>query len=254
MKETVILHIPHSALAIPRDILPQFTCPPQVLARNLIALTDWKTDELFDAPGFENRLVFPVSRLACDPERFRADADESMAARGMGAVYTRDAWRRQIRTVSPAQREAILERYYDPHHRALEQMARRILLQYGCCTVLDCHSFPPVPLPYEPVQQFPRPDFCLGTDPLHTPPHLTAAMRAFLEKRGYTVALDTPFAGTLLPLTLLGRAGLCGVMVEVNRGLYMERTALRKTARWAETQETVRGLLEIAAGAERRPG
>ena len=247
MKENVILHIPHSALAVPRDILPQFTCPPPILAQNLLALTDWKTDELFAAPGFANRLVFPVSRLVCDPERFRDDRDESMAARGMGAVYTHDAWCRPIRTASAAQREEILARFYDPHHRALEQMTGRLLARYGSCMVIDCHSFPQVPLPYEPVQIFPRPDFCLGTDPAHTPPQLAAALTDYLEKRGYTAALDTPFAGTLLPLALLGSAGLCGIMIEVNRGLYMEQGRLQKNAGWRRTKETLGGLLAILA-------
>jgi N-formylglutamate deformylase len=247
MKEAVILHIPHSALAVPRDILPQFTCPPQILAENIRALTDWKTDELFCVPGFANRLVFPVSRLVCDPERFRADRDECMAARGMGAVYTHDAWRRRIRTATAAQREEILERYYDPHHRRLEQMAGRILAQYGSCMVIDCHSFPQAPLPYEPVQDVPRPDFCLGTDPEHTPPQLIAAIADYLETRGCTAALNTPFAGTLLPLALLGSPGLHGIMIEVNRGLYMEPERLQKNAGWDRARETVAGVLAIAA-------
>lgn len=213
----------------------------------MLALTDWKTDELFDVPGFSNRLIFPVNRLVCDPERFRDDCEESMVLRGMGAVYTHDAWRHKIRTASDAQRELLLKTYYDPHHQALEQMSRQVLAQYGCCLVLDCHSFPEFPLPYEPVQVYPRPDFCLGTDPAHTPPVLVERMTAFLQERGYTVSLNTPFAGTLLPLSLMDNPHLFGIMIEVNRRLYMKSNVFCKNYRFPQTKQTLSKLVQLAA-------
>jgi hypothetical protein len=52
-------------------------------------MTDAFTAELFPPSALEaQRFVFPVSRLVCDVERFPHDADEPMAARGMGAVYS----------------------------------------------------------------------------------------------------------------------------------------------------------------------
>ena len=55
-------------------------------------MTDWYTDELFDF-GFGDRLVYPVSRLVCDPERFRDDEREEMAQIGnaKAAQIVRDA-------------------------------------------------------------------------------------------------------------------------------------------------------------------
>ena len=53
---------------------------------------------LFDAPEITTaRVVFPVSRLVVDPERFLYDAHEPMAARGMGAVYEQTADLRPLR-------------------------------------------------------------------------------------------------------------------------------------------------------------
>jgi hypothetical protein len=55
-------------------------------------MTDAHTDELFPVTPFEaERVVFPVSRLVCDVERFSSDEDEPMASRGMGVFYTRTA-------------------------------------------------------------------------------------------------------------------------------------------------------------------
>lgn len=50
-------------------------------------MTDHHTDELFlDAVSGTASLVFSVSRLVVDPERFERDDMEPMAARGMGLL------------------------------------------------------------------------------------------------------------------------------------------------------------------------
>ena len=54
-----------------------------------MVMTDAFTDELFDLGDTANKLVFSVSRLLVDPERFEDDDVEPMAGRGMGAVYTK---------------------------------------------------------------------------------------------------------------------------------------------------------------------
>jgi hypothetical protein len=48
-------------------------------------MTDAYTDELFPVTPVEaGRVVFPISRLVCDVERFSSDEDEPMAVRGKG--------------------------------------------------------------------------------------------------------------------------------------------------------------------------
>jgi N-formylglutamate amidohydrolase len=61
-------------------------------------MTDAFTDELFAPTSFEAaRVVFPVSRMVCDVERFPDGADEPMALRGMGAVYVKTTDGRPLR-------------------------------------------------------------------------------------------------------------------------------------------------------------
>jgi N-formylglutamate amidohydrolase len=59
---------------------------------------------------------------------------------------------------------------------------------------------------------------CLGTDPFHTPPELTAAARAAFGD----VALDTPFAGCYIPAEFHGRdPRVNALMLEFRRDGYM---------------------------------
>src|SRR3954469_12464209 len=87
---SIVLHIPHASRLIPRELLPSFL-PSQVrLTDELLIMTDAWTDELVEAlPLQVHRVLFPVSRLVVDPERFPSDDQEPMAKKGMGATYTR---------------------------------------------------------------------------------------------------------------------------------------------------------------------
>jgi len=196
-------------------------------------MTDWYTDALFDPSIRVKRIVFPISRLVVDPERFPDDADEPMAARGMGAVYMRTSQGKALRpTLSETERETLIWRYYEPHHRALEQAVDVALDQNQRCLVIDCHSFSSVPLPHEPDQKIDRPQVCIGTDDYHTPPWLvTAAVKAF-EEQGFKTEVNRPFSGALVPLKFYRKnPKVFSIMIELNRSLYMdERIGMKNTA------------------------
>ena len=175
----IILHVPHSSAEVPADVRAQFLLEDDDLARELRLMTDWHTDELFALPPDEAVTVrFPVSRLVVDPERFEDPEAERMEAVGMGAVYTKTSQRLPLRDEAEAarEREALLARYYRPHHAALEAATAAALAAHGCCLIIDCHSFPSRPLPYEfkvsadRWKVIHRPAVCIGTDAT-LPPH-----------------------------------------------------------------------------------
>ncbi len=86
----LLLHIPHAATAIPQAALAHYKLSPEALRQEQLKLTDWFTDELFTNGSQDERaIIFPFSRLFVDVERFANDADEPMAARGMGVFYTK---------------------------------------------------------------------------------------------------------------------------------------------------------------------
>ena len=145
-----------------------------------------------------------VSRLVVDPERFPDDAREPMARVGQGAVYTLTTDGDPLRTIDPVERSRLMARWYQPYHAALEGLVAATLDAFGTCLVLDAHSFATVPLPSESDQDPDRPDVCIGTDPFHTPRPLVAALAAALVDEGFTVAVDRPFSGSLVPLRWYG--------------------------------------------------
>jgi len=106
------------------------------LEEELLKMTDSYTNELF-APNFEGTqsVVFPVSRLVVDPERFIDDDQENMAARGMGAIYTRISDGRPLRNPpSKNERKVVIERFYRPHHLKLQESVETCLQRFGRST------------------------------------------------------------------------------------------------------------------------
>jgi N-formylglutamate amidohydrolase len=217
------------------------------LDRELLAVTDAWTDELFPLPGGDaERVVYPVSRLVCDPERFTDDGAEPMSKKGMGVVYTWTSDGSVLRTtLETAERQRLIAAWYQPHHRALEIAVEGLLGKYGRVLLADCHSFPSVPLPYENDQRPDRPQICIGTDPFHTTPGVAAAALEAARAEDWSVAKNRPFAGALVPARFFRKdRRVLAVMIEVRRDLYMSEADGRKTPGFSETRDSLGRMLE----------
>lgn len=239
----VLIHVPHARTAIPEEWRHLFFLNDDALQAALLRATDTDSDDLFALDGIP-QLVFPVSRLLVDPERFANDADEVMAAVGLGAVYTH-TWDGEPLKSGEA-REALMERYYWPHHALLDAWAQATLAAHGRGLLIDAHSFPTVPFGSELNPASPRPDVCLGTAGDHTSPELLLAVRRALEEAGVRVEIDTPFAGTMVPNAVYGRNfRLQSLMIEIHRGCYMNEVTGERSAGYAEVRRWV--SLAVAA-------
>jgi N-formylglutamate amidohydrolase len=229
----IVAHVPHASTVIPPAVRAGILLDDEDLARELVRLTDHGSDRLFAWLGGvgATRLVNGRSRLVVDPERFPDDADEPMASAGQGAVYTRTADGRPLRALDDAARAALIAGVFVPYHDALTSLVAEALDRAGECLVIDCHSFATEPLPSEADQSPGRPDVCIGTDVFHTPPGLVAGLRESLAAEGFRVAVDRPFAGSIVPGTWYRRdARVRSVMLEVRRGLYCDEATGAPTA------------------------
>ncbi|MCU0235356.1 MAG: N-formylglutamate amidohydrolase [Thermoanaerobaculales bacterium] len=249
----VVIHLPHASREIPADLRQTFLVDDAALERELDRMTDHYTDALFAVSEAAVATVrFPASRLVVDPERFDDDAREPMAQRGQGVVYTLTSDGRPLRhPPTPFEREALLDRFYRPHHARLTERVTAALAVHGTALIVDAHSFPDQPLPMELDQRPGRPDICIGTDPLHTPTPLVERLVAACDALGWSVQVDAPYAGAMVPGRFLRREPrVQSVLIEVNRRLYVEdgprgvRPAARFTAVRERVQRLVRGAVE----------
>ena len=220
----VLLHVPHGSRTVPEEVRAGIVLDDGALERETDHITDSHTAELAAlaaaaAPVTPWRFVNGLSRLVVDPERF-PDEREEMRAVGMGAVYTHTTHRERLRArdVDP---QPLIDRYFHPYAAAVTAAVDERLAATGRAVVIDVHSYPTVPLPYELHGAGPRPPVCLGTDAFHTPPGLVAeAEKAFAGFGG--TGLDSPFSGTYVPLKHYGKdPRVTALMIEIRRDVYM---------------------------------
>ncbi|MFB8777290.1 N-formylglutamate amidohydrolase [Streptomyces broussonetiae] len=220
----LILHVPHSAREIPPQVRADIVLGDAELARELDHITDAHTAGIAAGAAAAARVtpwrfVNRMSRLVVDPERF-PDEREEMLAVGMGAVYTRTTHKDVLRP-DGFDTGPLVERYFRPYARAMSKAVADRLAATGRAVIIDVHSYPTAPLPYELHGTGPRPPVCLGTDTFHTPPELLAAAREAFAECGET-GLDSPFAGTYVPLEFYeADARVSALMVEIRRDVYM---------------------------------
>lgn len=225
----VVVHVPHSATAMPDDVRAQLLLPDAELDEELRRMTDHRTEALADGVGEHGatRMVNSWSRLAVDPERFLDPAEEEMETVGMGAIYTRTSDGRVLRDPTQEQRQTLLDRHFHPYHAALTALVDEHLTRHGRCVIVDLHSYPRQALPYELHATGPRPEVDIGTDPRHSPAWLREMVVDVVTNAGFAYAENSPFAGTFVPGRHLGDERVSSVMLEIRRDTYLdEATAL----------------------------
>jgi N-formylglutamate deformylase len=174
-----------------------------------------------------------------------------MVARGMGVIYTQTSTGDVLRVQPDAfHRRTLMDGWYWPHHSTLERMVNDVVERSAVCLIIDCHSFASVALPYELDQTSDRADICIGMDAFHTPSVVRDAIVAAAEKEGYSVAVDAPFAGALVPLSSYQTdRRIFSVMIEVNRRRYMDELSGQKTRDFGTVRAAIGRLIMAAAEA-----
>lgn len=237
MDKKLILHIPHSSTNIP--IKEGYLVDHLTLEKEIVKLTDWYTDDLFYSEDDE-MIVAEFSRIFCDPERFTDDSQEVMAQYGMGVLYEKSDNGKEIRTVTPELKEKILTLYYWKHHNKFSAAVNRQLESSGKVTIIDCHSYPSKPLKRDLDKNPKRPDFNIGTDPFHTTQELTDISVSFFEKAGYTLGIDWPYKGSIVPLEHYQKnKNVSTIMLEINRALYLNEPTNKKSESYEQTKHIV---------------
>ena len=239
----LILHIPHSSIEIP--LLDGYTSNQEQINQEIIKLTDWYTDELFDST-YDDKIIAPFSRIFCDVERFVDDDFEVMAKVGMGVLYEKFDNGDLLRKVTPEFKGVVLNNYYWKHHNRLTKIVKDGLKQFNSCLILDCHSFPSSPLTRALVQDSKTPDFNIGTDSFHTPKHYIEVSKEFFKSKGYSLGVDTPYTGSIVPMEFYQKdQRVSSIMLEVNRRMYLNEPSNKKSTGFNQTKEVVQEYLDL---------
>lgn len=239
----LVLHIPHSSTLIP--IFDGYVQSHYKIQQEIIKLTDWYTDDLFDS-DVDSKIVAPFSRIFCDVERFADDELEIMSKVGMGVLYEKLDSDELLRKITPELREKILIDYYWKHHDSLTSVVEEQLKRNGECIIIDCHSFPSTPLLKAINQNSNTPDFNIGTDSFHTPKKYIDASVNYFENLGYSLGVDWPYSGSIVPMKYYQKEKrVNSIMLEINRKLYLNEPTNEKSIDYKKTKEVVQGYLNM---------
>ena len=240
--QSLILHIPHAATNIP---LKEGYYSPDNLEHEILKLTDWHTDDLFESPS-NISIKAPFSRIFCDVERFSEDDKEEMSKFGMGVLYSKYDNGEDLRLVTPELRDKVLSDYYWPHHQNLSKAVTSQLHAYKSCLIIDCHSFPDIPFYSSLDTRLARPDFNVGTDSFHTPYLLVEKAKQYFEGLEYSLGIDCPYSGSMVPAEFYKtNKNVKSIMLEVNRSLYLKEGSNIKSDNYKELKEVVQGFLRL---------
>lgn len=216
----ILFHVPHSSLKIPKQYWDICIKDKTYIKRTNIFLSDYLTDKLI--PNKSHKLVFKYSRLFCDVEKFKDDSKELMYKKGMGVIYTNDC-DNTITIPNKKYKRKVLKTYYDKHHNKLDKIVTNMLKKYNKCIIIDFHSFSD-----ELVEKLfntnNNPDICIGIDNTYTGKELSNFIIAHFKKYGYSVGIDKPYSGTIVPNKYFNKKEkrLSSIMLEINKRIYLK--------------------------------
>jgi N-formylglutamate amidohydrolase len=146
----------------------------------------------------------------------------------MGCIYEKTHDGNSLKNLEDIKDE-LINKFYKTHHENFTKIVDAKLKQNNKVLIIDCHSFPKYPLPYELNQSIDRPEICIGTDDFHTSEELKNSFGQLFEELNFTVKYNEPFKGSLVPLKFYNNdKSIQSIMIEVRRDLYMNEHSEEK--------------------------
>ena len=226
MRLPFVISIPHCSSLIPAEIRPAIALEEE----QILDCTDRGTREIFAQYPVRTILWARWCRLVVDLNRSHLHRDAT------GVVPEVDYFQREIykENFAPDDEEIQrrLRRYYWPYHDRLKEA----LQDREVKVLFDCHSLSHLGPPGAPDRLQWRKDIVLGNNgdgkgERHGPrgtitsaPGTLLMMREVLEKSGFSVSINHPYAGGFITTHYgeeLVSKGKMAVQIEINQSLYM---------------------------------
>ena len=240
----ILISTPHSSGHVPYWLLARMLRTGEnrgELERRLFKEGDPFTDEIFDVPEAAATVNAGASRFVADLNRAREEGGDN------GVIKLTDFERRPFfptgYMLTAEEREVRLAQYYDPYHAVLAQALASASIRF----FIDGHSMTAQGPAIGPDHGAPRPALCIGNfgdaegdpdpGPVSCPgplargirDRLAASLKEIIDASGLEApALNRPFdGGHILRRYSAPPFSVPGVMIEVNRALYLDEDSLR---------------------------
>lgn len=233
----IILHIPHARLRLPLQFWKNICVPKNIVKDFINVCVDHKTDKLFGKNKYK-KITAKYCRVFCDMEKYADDNLEVMSNYGMGVAYTKTHTGETFAKVSKEYKDRVLKKYYYPYHKRLTDCTKN-MLETGKHTVLiDCHSYCEDIIMFEEKKKN-QPDICIGHNKTHNL-KLIKLVQTFFKNKGYSVAINQPYDGTMVPNGIEEGDRFSSVMLEIHK-----RTYLRSKQSFTRLQNHINELLKV---------
>jgi len=224
MSNYVIVHVPHASTELP---FPEHYTGD--VSTELALVTDWATDRMAKA---DESVVFPFSRLWCDVERF---IDDPLNDRGLGMFTTHRLNGDMLREAKEPYIDLVRSNYLDHHDKVAKAVTRAISLMPVC--LLDMHSYSDQQAKLIGHSE-PYPEICLGYGQ-DVSPGLVQSISLLFKGSGYSVGSNQPYQGALIPSAFEGHPDFFGLMLEVNKSVYLGDNNSIIFARFKKLQDVI---------------
>jgi N-formylglutamate amidohydrolase len=252
----LVIASPHSGSDYPLEFVAASRLDPQALRRS----EDAFVDEIFAAaPSLGAPLLaarFPrayldVNREAweLDPAMFADSLPDYVNARsprvrmGLGTIARVVSSGEEIYggKLCFADAKVRIDSLYRPYHAVLHRLVEETESEFGFCLVVDCHSMPSGASGAGRESA----DIVLGDcHGASCAPHLVEAARRYLNRHGFAVALNAPYAGGFTTGHYGRPRQKChALQIEINRAIYMDECNYRRRSSFSELKDAMAGLI-----------
>ena len=245
----MLLNIPHASNNIPKCYMDQFILSDEELRLELLRMTDLYAEEIFQ-PETALLLTINISRLVVDVTRLEDDRKEPLCQVGMGKIPMKTSFGKLLRrSLSEQEINGLYSTVYLPFHRTLCKVVEKELMEKGKALIVECHTFPNHPLPYDPEQTTPRLDACVSVSPFHTPYKLLElVMEGLVTDSGISVSPEWPLSRPMVPAVFFNKdSRVSSILIGINRSLFMDEETGEKTSRFTHVAASMHNVLKKVA-------
>ncbi|MEA1918346.1 MAG: N-formylglutamate amidohydrolase [Campylobacterota bacterium] len=242
MKKHYLIHLPHCATTIPNEFIDDYLLSKEALQRNIYQYCDLYTDELFGSMfDLFDGVKSSYSRLFMDPERFGDDNSEDMHKNYRLGWFYENAILSKV-ALRKTNHKSEIRKYFDTHHKILNEKTKHKLDLYEKCTVIDCHSFSNERYWFHD-KNLQLPDICIGFEAKHVDENLVTIIKE--EFKEYDIGINLPYEGSLVPSDYWGKDDrVKSVMIEINKKLYLEPDNITKNKNFDAIQQKIEAILK----------